>query len=125
METRGVDQASAEAPATGYPWWFWLVAALALGLLPVTTLLPNRWDIAAAAVLVVTLAAMITRIRESSSGVAMNGRDGVVLLGPAFVALLAGAVTSRFWWWAPIAAGVLVFALVASTGLLLERRAAR
>jgi hypothetical protein len=46
-------------------------------------------------------------------------------MAPSVVVLFAGAVVTRFAWWAPIAAAVLTFVLFAGTGLALSARAAR
>lgn len=114
---------------TGYPTWYWLVTAGVLALFPVSTMLPSWWDMAATLVLTaggVSLAVASTKVRgvkENCRG-SLPVRDGVLVVGPALAAILAGAFTIHVWWWSPLVVGALVFAWVTTTALVLRHRRA-
>jgi hypothetical protein len=124
-------QSRARVAWAGYPTWYWFATAAVLALLPFATVLPDLFGIgltAVAAVAAIWLAVAAGRVRgvcEGWTSTAMRWQEIVLLYGPSIVVLFAGAVVSRFAWWAPIAAAVLTFVLFAGTGLVLSARAAR
>lgn len=116
---------------SGYPTWYWPATGAVLGGLSCTFLLPG-WPAFAVPVALGVLFAVAVRAASRARGVregwacgAMTHRDAVALYGPAALVILAGAAGSKFASWAPAAAAVLVFMLVAGTGLALGARAAR
>jgi hypothetical protein len=116
---------------SGYPAWYWPATGAALGALCYTIEL-SGWRAMAASVPIaaalVTVALVAGRARGVCEGWAVGAvkqRDRIALYGPAAVVMLAGAAASKLVTWAPIAAGVLLFALFAATGLTLSARAAR
>ncbi|HEV2778139.1 MAG TPA: hypothetical protein VGX25_01940 [Actinophytocola sp.] len=125
------ERSRARVAWTGYPAWYWLTTAAGLALLPLTTLPPAWLGVAiclAVGIVLTRLAVAVNRARgvcEGWTGSAMRAREVAVLYGPSAAVLLAGAFTARLAWWAPIAAGVLVFVLFAGTALTLGARAAR
>jgi hypothetical protein len=144
METNepiGADEASAALAAArrsrarvawaGYPAWYWLTTAAAMGALPCSLQLTGWRALAASAalaVVLVTAAHAASRARGVCEGwtrTAMTHRDRLILNGPPAVLVIAGAAGSKFASWPPIAAAALIFLLFAGTGLTLSARAAR
>lgn len=137
METRDGAQAALESISrtrtaigwAGYPAWYWLVCAAVLATMPVSTMLPSPQDMAAGLVIAVsgvTLAVVSTRVRgvrETCQG-SFPVRDGLLVIGPPWLAILVGAFLIRVWWWSPLVVGAAVFAWVATTALVLRRRRA-
>ena len=144
METFGsvdADEASAALESvrrsrtrvawSGYPAWYWLTTGACLGAESFVTLLPV-WGALPILAVIAVLLVMVTLAASRARGVcegwirsAMTLRERAVLYGPAAVVILAGAVASKFAFWSPIVAAVLVFMLFAGTGLTLSARAAR
>lgn len=126
-----VERSRTRVAWTGYPTWYWLVMAAGFAALQFMVLLPDLLSLVGIAVVtagLVGVALVSGRVRGVCEGwtrSAMRLRDGLLLFGPTFVVLFAGALASRFIWWSTIPAGVLVFALFAGTGLMLSARGGR
>jgi hypothetical protein len=126
-----VQQSRTRVAWIGYPTWYWLGTAAGLAALPFATLVPD-WlglaGVAAVAVLLIRLTLTASRARgvcEHPLRSAMRWWEVTALYGPATAALLVGALVQRSAWWSSVATSVLVFVLVAGTGVALSARAAR
>lgn len=113
---------------------YWIMLGLFLSvfaLIPYLTGLPALVQFVAPVVLVLAVALIAawkqpTAVRK----IKLSGRMGLQLAGFALLAGVVGGVSrglysERGWWWLPLLAAVLLFAIVATLGPLMDRSWAR
>jgi hypothetical protein len=128
-----IRDSRARVAFAGYPAWYWLATGAGLGAMSCAVMMPSSWSLAvlaAVGIVLIAAARAACRARGICEGWigAMTLRGMVTLYVPAAVVILASALASKVATWSPwpeILGAVLVFLLIAGTGITLTARAER